>query len=85
VEYDCFAQVRSILVRECSPKMSLSYMFVVVHEEHNSLSGCTPLLDMLDEVLAEENQRACEILLLCDEVSMLLLVRGPGVDVLILP
>jgi hypothetical protein len=59
VEHDCFAQVRPILVCKCFPKRVLDHVLVVVHEEHDSLSGCMPLLDMLDEVLAEENQRAC--------------------------
>jgi hypothetical protein len=44
---------------KCFPKRALNHILVVVHEEHDSFSGCMPLLDMLDEVFAEENQRAC--------------------------
>jgi hypothetical protein len=59
VEHDCFAQVRSILVCECFLERALDHVLVVVHEEHNLLSGCSPSHDMIDEVLVEENQRAC--------------------------
>jgi hypothetical protein len=49
-------------------------MFIVVHEEHNPIALFSPFFDCGGKVSAEQYPGASQVLPLCDEVSLLLLV-----------